>query len=99
MGNDESKAAARLPRRNKVLVGVEMISLPVLCPRCGQSSQTKFPVPVVVIALTRWNNMALYCECHDSNWTATQEEIQTLRAYLGQEWLDAHRDLAQHPAV
>jgi hypothetical protein len=95
MGNENQKAARSRPTVKKELVGVEMIALPVSCPRCGQSSQTEFPLQVVLIALTRWNNMALYCHCNESNWTATQEEIQMLRAFLGQEWFDTHQELIQ----
>jgi len=55
---------------------------------------SEFPVQVVLIALTRWNNIALYASCHDAKWSARPAEVQQIRDYLGTEWLDAHRDLA-----
>jgi hypothetical protein len=66
------------------------ISLPVTCPHCGASSMSEFPLPVVLIALTRWNNMALYAECHATSWSASPDELERLREYLGPDWLSKH---------
>ena len=43
---------------------------------------SEFPVQVVLIALTRWNNIALYASCHDAKWSARPAEVQQIRDYL-----------------
>jgi hypothetical protein len=69
-----------------------VVALPVNCPRCGESSWSEFP-----IALTQWNNMALYCHCHESNWSASPAEILGIRVYLGKDWLDSHQQIGLKP--
>jgi hypothetical protein len=69
------------------------IPLPVTCPICGTESVTAFPALVVLTALTRWNNMALYASCHEGSWNASPAEIERIRAFLGEPWIDAHRYL------
>ena len=69
---------------------IDMILLPVTCPICGLESMTAFPVQVVAIALSRWNNMALYASCHEGSWSASPSEIAKIRDFLGSEWVKAH---------
>jgi hypothetical protein len=72
---------------------MDLISLPVVCPRCGAVSMSEYPIQVVLMALTRWNNMALYCNCHESPWSASPADMQRIRDYLGAEWCAVHRGL------
>ena len=34
--------------------------------------------------------MRLHCDCHRTEWDATVVEIQSMRTFLGKDWLDAH---------
>lgn len=65
--------------------------LPVKCPKCGEKSLSAFPARVVQIALTRWNHIALYADCHGTSWDASDEEMEALRAFVGQAWLIASK--------
>ena len=67
------------------------ILMPVQCPKCGGKSLSAFPILVVQIALTRWNNIALYANCHEESWDASEEEVVALRAFVGEEWLLAQK--------
>jgi hypothetical protein len=69
------------------------VLLPVRCPTCGAESMTGYPTIVVMTALTRWHNMALYTSCHPASWDASQAEMARIRAFLGEPWIDAHRDV------
>jgi len=68
-----------------------VVQIPVNCPVCGTERLAEFPVAVVAIALTRWNNMRLQTTCHDVAWDATPRDLQRIRGYLGSQWLDDHR--------
>jgi hypothetical protein len=35
-----------------------------------------------MVALTQWNQMALYANCHPPSWSASPLELQAIRAYL-----------------
>jgi hypothetical protein len=70
-----------------------MIALPVTCPQCGVDSWFEFPVQVVVIALTSWNNMALRASCHEESWSATESELTKIRDHLGAAWIEANRQV------
>jgi hypothetical protein len=67
--------------------------VPVRCPICGQESVAIFPAIVVVVALTRWNNLGLHSSCHLASWNASKLELKNIRAHLGESWIDAHRPL------
>jgi hypothetical protein len=67
--------------------------LPVTCPICGVESMTAYPAIVVMTALTRWHNMALYASCHPGTWDASQAEMARIRDFLGEPWIEAHRHL------
>lgn len=69
------------------------ILLPVTCPVCGTESLTEYPVLVVMTALTRWHNMALYASCHEGSWDASSAEMARIRAFLGDPWIEAHRHI------
>lgn len=66
------------------------VSIAVTCPHCGTESLSEFPVIVVVTALTRWNNMALYAACHQQRWDASTVELQGIRRQMGEEWIRAN---------
>ena len=66
------------------------IQVPTRCPECGTVALTTFPVLVVATALTAWYQMRLHCDCHRTEWDATVVEIQSMRTFLGKDWLDAH---------
>ena len=67
------------------------IFLPVKCPQCGEKSLSAFPILVVHVALTRWNHIGLYADCHEQSWDASDEEVQALRAFVGEDWLQAQK--------
>jgi len=71
-------------------MNIEMVALPVRCPQCDAQGLSEFPVAVVVIALTKWNNMCLYSPCHDGSWDAGEKELEAIRQYLGRDWLREH---------
>lgn len=66
------------------------VVLPVTCPKCGKNSMSEFPIAVVAMAMARWNNMALYANCHEGGWDAQDSELERIRSYLGVEWLRQH---------
>ena len=69
------------------------ISVPVTCRKCGTESLIDFPILVVVVALTQWNQLALYTHCHDGQWDATPRELDAIRRHLGEAWIEEHREL------
>jgi hypothetical protein len=81
--------------------GIPMVKIPVRCPHCDVEQLCEFPEPVVVMALTRWNNMNLYVPCHDGYWSASRPELQAIRKYLGERWIDSRAQSAviQHPRL
>lgn len=66
---------------------IPVVKVPVRCPHCQVEQLYEFPEPVVILALTRWNNMNLYVPCHDGHWSATRGELESIREYLGEAWL------------
>jgi len=78
--------AAELPGDE---MDVATVAIPVRCPQCDRESLYNFPEIVVLTALTRWNNMQLYAPCHDISWSATPSELQRIRQYLGDNWINA----------
>jgi hypothetical protein len=69
--------------------GIPLVKIPVRCPQCDLEQLCEFPEPVVVMALTRWNNMNLYVPCHDGYWSASRQELHAIRQYLGESWIEA----------
>jgi hypothetical protein len=65
------------------------VRIPVQCRDCGRDQLAEYPIPVVAIALTRWNNLLLHSCCGRDSWDASAEELQRIRAHLGAAWLDA----------
>lgn len=43
---------------------------------------SNFPIGVVIVALTQWNQMALHASCHESSWNASPSDLQAIRAYI-----------------
>jgi hypothetical protein len=80
---------------------IPTVKIPVRCPHCDIQQLCEFPEPVVVMALTRWNNMNLYVPCHDGYWSATRDELEAIRQYLGEAWIEsrAQSSLKQHPRL
>ena len=76
---------------NIILMEESSILLPVKCPKCGSESLSEFPVIVVMMALTRWNHMALHASCHEGSWDASVAEIRQIRQYLGNDWIQTHQ--------
>ena len=68
----------------------QMLDIPVICRHCGKETITGFPELVVATALRRWNHMALHAGCHKGSWDASDEEVQRVRDYVGQAWLEAY---------
>jgi hypothetical protein len=65
------------------------IQFPVICPDCRKETLITRPLKTVTAALiTRTNTLPLYAPCHARRWTATEEELQQIREYLG-AWLTA----------
>ena len=73
--------------------GISLVQIPVRCPRCQLEQLGDYPEPVVLVALTRWNNMNLYAPCHDIYWSASASELRAIREYLGESWI-ASRSMA-----
>jgi hypothetical protein len=71
--------------------GMDEIEIPVGCPSCGVVSLQKFPVLVVVIAVTSWKQMHLYSACHNLAWDASPSEIECIREHLGDAWIESQR--------
>ncbi len=67
--------------------GIPSVKIPVRCPHCDTEQLCDYPEPVVVMALTRWNNMNLHVPCHDVYWCANQSELQAIRRHLGEAWI------------
>ena len=66
------------------------VFLPVVCPTCGATSESEFPISVVMIGLAEWHQMAFYAECHSTPWSATPLELYNARTFLGEAWMEAH---------
>jgi hypothetical protein len=64
------------------------VLLPTRCPQCGAISFGAYPALVVVTALLSWNQMRLYSSCHDVAWDASPSELQSIREYVGDKWLE-----------
>jgi hypothetical protein len=81
--------------------GIRTVKIPVRCPHCDIQQLCEYPEPVVVMALTRWNNMNLYVPCHDGYWSASRDELQAIRQYLGEAWIEsrAQSSLRQPPRL
>lgn len=70
-----------------------MIQFPVTCPECRKEVLITRPLKTVSDALiTQTNTLPLYAPCHARRWTATEEELQQIREYLG-AWLTASASL------
>ncbi len=69
--------------------GIPSVKIPVRCPHCDTEQMCDYPEPVVVMALTRWNNMNLHVPCHDVYWCASQSELHAIRQHLGEAWLES----------
>ena len=67
----------------------ELIAIPVQCHRCGAVTLSEFSSIVVATALLKWNNMNLYVPCHLGSWDATKLDLQRIREYVGEPWLEA----------
>ena len=80
---------------------IPLVKIPVRCPQCDVEQLCDFPEQVVVMALTRWNNMNLYVPCHDGYWSATRQELQSIRQYLGERWIQARARfvITQYPRL
>lgn len=67
------------------------VGIPVKCPLCRAEASVEFPVIVIITALTVWNNLRLYVNCHDVSWDASSTELDAIRCHLGTEWMLRHR--------
>ena len=68
---------------------IALVKIPVQCPQCGTEQLCDYPEPVVLVALTRWNNMNLHAPCHDVYWSASRSELRAIREYLSEDWIEA----------
>jgi hypothetical protein len=60
------------------------IQFPVTCPECGREALNTRPVAIVANAiLSRSDRLELYAPCHARRWTASREELEQIREYLG----------------
>ncbi len=66
---------------------IPLVKIPIRCPHCDTEHLCDYPEPVVVMALTRWNNMNLHVPCHDVYWCASQGELRAIRQHLGEAWI------------
>ena len=67
----------------------ETIQFPVTCPECRKEALIARPLKTVTAALiTQTISLPLYAPCDARRWTATEEELQQIREYLG-AWLTA----------
>jgi hypothetical protein len=78
---------AERSRKSSDTAEIPVVKIPVRCPHCDLEQLCEFPEPVVVMALTRWNNMNLYVPCHDGFWSASRSELHAIRNFLGEAWL------------
>lgn len=67
------------------------VRLALICPTCGNEQVVEYPVAVVAIALTRWNNMNLHSSCHPISWSASPCELKKIRDHMGENWIEEHR--------
>jgi hypothetical protein len=65
------------------VVDESTIAIPVTCRQCGKTSMMHIPRLVIVTALTKWNCMALYTDCHPGSWDASAAEIEKIREFVG----------------
>jgi hypothetical protein len=86
---------------SKDSVAIPLVKIPVRCPQCDLEQLCEYPEPVVVMALTRWNNMNLYVPCHEGHWSASRQELHAIRQYLGEAWIKARAEtvLTQRPRL
>jgi hypothetical protein len=82
-------------------IGIPVVKIPVRCHHCDAAQLCEFPEPVVVMALTRWNNMNLYVPCHDGYWSASKGVLDAIRQHLGESWIAARAlsVVTQHPRL
>ncbi len=69
------------------------VLIPVRCPECGVVALTAFPTVVAATALTSWLQMRLHSNCHNRSWDASATEIDSMRRYLGEAWLESVKPL------
>ena len=86
-GANGSRANESRAGESRERVEIPVVKIPVRCPRCDIEQLCEFPEPVVVMALTRWNNMNLYVPCHAGTWSASRNELHSIREYLGEAWV------------
>ena len=65
------------------------VLIPVHCRACGRDQLAGYPIPVVAVALTRWNNLLLHACCRGESWDATPAELRRIREHLGSAWIQA----------
>ncbi len=67
-----------------------MVHMNVRCTHCGNEALRTYPALVVFVALTRWKQMALHCECRSDSYSASPLQLDSIREQVGPDWIAEH---------
>ncbi len=73
-------------------MAIVTVRVPVTCPVCDSTVITQFNAAEMLGALLNSTPVRLYAACHDMSWYANDWEVQKIREFFYQAWLEGERE-------